>query len=203
MRRLFLIWVLSWPLAAWAGLDEGVAAYGRGDGKAALAHLRPLGKQGDAEAQYYLGRLYFYRIEGIRRDYRTAASWFRRAAQQGHAAAQYKLGGMCFTGRGVAQSDRQAAEWWLAAAQRGHAESQNNLGALYANGRGVKRNPVLAYALQTLALANGNESAAENLRSKEAVLSAAEIEAAKGLAHEMAQPGAMAAVLRRYLNAGR
>lgn len=162
--------------------------------------MLPLGRQGDAEAQYYLGRLYFYRIEGIRRDYRTASRWFRRAAQQGNAAAEYKLGGMYFTGRGVAQSDREAAEWWLAAAQQGHAESQNNLGALYANGRGVKRNPVLAYALQTLALANGNESAAENLRSKEALLSAAEIAAARALADELAQPGTFATALQRYLD---
>lgn len=198
MRGFILFLALAWPLGAGAGLAEGVAAYERGDGKVAVAQLRPLARQGDAEAQYYLGRLYFYRVKGMRQDYRAAARWFRRAAEQGHAAARYKLGGMYFTGRGVAQNDRQAAEWWRQAAQQGHAESQNNLGVLFANGRGVPRNPTLAYALQALALANGNELAAENLRSKEAAMSTAELEAAKTLAQEMGQPGMLGAVLQRY-----
>lgn len=190
--------LLGSPLA-YAGFDEGLAAYHRGDGKAALVQLRPLAKRGEAAAQYYLGRLYYYEELGVRRNYHTSAQWFRRAAEQGHAAAQYKLGGMYFAGRGVAQDDRLAIRWWRLAAEQGHGEAQNNLGALFANGRGVPRNAVVAYALQTLALANGNELAAENLRAKEAVMEEADLVAAKQLAREMAAPAALPAILDRFM----
>lgn len=189
------------PPAARAGLEEGLAAYRRGDGRAARAELQPPARQGNAEAQYYLGRLHYYPELGLRRDYRAAARWFRLAAGQGHAAAQYKLGGMHFAGRGVRHDDRQAAAWWRRAAEQGHAEAQNNLGALFANGRGVPRDPVLAWALQARAVAGGNELAAENLRAKEAILTPAELDAAKALAGEMEAPGGVATVLDRRLAA--
>jgi uncharacterized protein len=186
------------PLAS-AGLEEGLAAYQRGDGKAALVQLKPLATSGDAEAQYYLGRLYYYEELGLRQNYRSSAQWFHRAADQGHAAAQYKLGGMYFAGRGVPQDDRLAIKWWRRAAEQGHGESQNNLGALFANGRGVPRNAVAAYALQALALANGNELAAENLRAKEAVMTEADLAAAKRLARDMADPAGLPAILDRFM----
>ncbi len=202
-RSVFLasgfVGVLLVSSLASAGLEEGLAAYRRGDGKAALAQLKPLAMRGDAEAQYYLGRLYYYEELGLRRNYRSSARWFRRAADQGHAAAQYKLGGMYFSGRGVPPDDRLAIRWWRHAAEQGHGESQNNLGALFANGRGVPRNMVAAYALQALALANGNELAAENLRAKEAVMTAADLEAAKRLAREMADPTRLPALLDRFM----
>ncbi len=43
---------------AWAGLDEGVAAYHRGDYATALREWRPLAEQGDADAEYNLGLMY-------------------------------------------------------------------------------------------------------------------------------------------------
>lgn len=190
--------LVSSPLVQ-AGFDEGLAAYQRGDGKAALVELKPLAKRGEAEAQYYLGRLYYYEELGVRRNYRVSAQWFRRAAEQGHPAAQYKLGGMYFAGRGVPQDDRLAIRWWRLAAEQGHGESQNNLGALFANGRGVPRNVVVAYALQALALTNGNELAAENLRAKEAVMPATDLAAARQLAREMAAPQALSAILDRFM----
>jgi hypothetical protein len=187
--------LLGAPLSATAGFDAGLAAYQRNEGRTALRHLLPLAQRGNAEAQYYVGRLYFYPELGARQDYRASAAWFTRAAAQGHAAAQYKLGGMYFAGRGVAQDDRLAVAWWRRAAEQGHGEAQNNLGALFANGRGVPRNTVAAYALQSLALANGNELAAENLRAKEAIMTPAELAAARQLAQDMAVAGALPGIL--------
>ena len=43
---------------AWAGFDEGVAAYQRGDYATALREWRPLANQGNAAAQSNLGRMY-------------------------------------------------------------------------------------------------------------------------------------------------
>ncbi len=43
---------------AWAGFDEGMAAYQRGDYATAIREWRPLAEQGHAEAQYNLGLMY-------------------------------------------------------------------------------------------------------------------------------------------------
>ncbi len=40
---------------AWAGWDEGLAAYQRGDYATAIREWRPFAEQGDDEAQYNLG----------------------------------------------------------------------------------------------------------------------------------------------------
>lgn len=68
------------------GSGEGVAvdgsdAYQRGDFAAALRQYRPLAEQGDATAQYVLGRMYA-RGQGVPKDYALAYMWFNLAAAQ-------------------------------------------------------------------------------------------------------------------------
>ncbi len=60
MKRFLLALVLSCALSApaWAGFDEGLAAYSRGDYKTALREWRPLAEQGYASAQAILGVMY-------------------------------------------------------------------------------------------------------------------------------------------------
>jgi hypothetical protein len=184
---------------ALAGVEEGIAAYRQGALKVALKELKPAAETGDAEAQYYLGRVFYYGGTGFPSDYGRAAAWVLKAAGQGHAAAQYKIGGSYFSGRGVLKDPVAAVAWWRRAADQGHAEAQNNLGALYANGVGVPRDLVAAYALQEAARAGGNELAADNLKAKEALMSAAQLQAARALAGRMSQPGGFAAALERHL----
>lgn len=138
----------------------------QGEGAAAVRNLLPEGQHGNAEAAYWLGRLYFYDEAGVRRDYAVAATWFTQAARAGHAGAQYKLAGMYFTGRGVDQNPSLALQWWIAAARQGHAESLNNLGALLATGQGVVQDADLGMAMQILAAEKGSEAALENLQNK-------------------------------------
>ncbi len=64
---------ISGPTApAWAGFDEGVAAYNRGDYATALREWRPLAKQGNAKAQHNLGVIYD-KGRGITQDDAEAA----------------------------------------------------------------------------------------------------------------------------------
>lgn len=86
--------------SAQAGLAEGVAAIGKGDFKAALLELQPLAEQGNADAQFNLGLMYFNGT-GVQQDDQAALKWFRLAADQGDAFAQFALGNMYFMGRGV------------------------------------------------------------------------------------------------------
>lgn len=83
-----------------AGLAEGVDAIGRGDFKTALVELQPLAEQGNADAQFNLGLMYFNGT-GVPQDDQAALKWFSRAADQGDAFAQFALGNMYFMGRGV------------------------------------------------------------------------------------------------------
>lgn len=139
-----------------------------GEGRAALRLLLPLARQGDADAAYWLGRLYFYDVAGIPRSWPEARRWFGKAARAGHADAQYKLGGMYFAGRGAPPNPRKAAYWWLQAALQRQPEALNNLGALLATGTGVAPDPELALALQIVAARSGSEAAEENVRNKSA-----------------------------------
>jgi TPR repeat protein/predicted secreted protein len=94
-----------------------------------IERLRPLAIQGDQEAQYELGALY-YSGDSVKQDYSQAALWYRRAAQQGDADAQYSLGNMFLMGEGVTQDDNQARHWYTLAAEQGHSSSKNNLESL-------------------------------------------------------------------------
>ena len=94
-----------------AGLDEGVAAYIRGDYATAIREWRPLAKQGNAKAQFNLGRMYRFGW-GVPQDNAKAAEWYRKAAEQGYAKAQFKLGFMYDDGLGVPQDYVQAHMWF-------------------------------------------------------------------------------------------
>jgi TPR repeat protein/predicted secreted protein len=94
-----------------------------------IERLRPLAIQGNQEAQYDLGVLY-YSGNGVKQDYSQAALWYRRAAQQGNADAQYSLGNMFLMGEGLTQDDNQAKHWYTLAAEQGHSSSKNNLESL-------------------------------------------------------------------------
>ena len=98
--------------AALAGdLGDAEAAYGRGDYATAYRLFRSLAEQSDAEAQFYLGLMY-YHGEGVAQDYKEAMKWYGKAAEQGDAEAQYILGAMYYLGEGVAQ-DYVKAHMWL------------------------------------------------------------------------------------------
>jgi len=123
---------------AWAGLDEGVAAWERSDYAAALRELRPLAEQGNAVAQFGLGLMYAHGL-GVPQDHREAVKWYRLAAQQGNAVAQFGLGVMYAGGLGVPKDDREAVKWVHRAAEQGEASAQLYLGTMYANGQGVPK----------------------------------------------------------------
>ena len=109
--------ILGLTAPGWAGLDEGAAAYIRGDYATAIREWRPLAKQGVADAQYNLGVMYGEGL-GVPQDYAKAVGWWRKAADQGHATAQYNLGVAYHNGEGVPQDYAQAHMWYNLAASR-------------------------------------------------------------------------------------
>ena len=86
-------WAVSLPLTAmvvaallsdpaWAGFEEGVAAYSRGDHARAVRAFLPLAQAGHAPAQRRLGGMDENGL-GVPQDYTEAVKWSRRAAEQG------------------------------------------------------------------------------------------------------------------------
>ena len=83
MRRLIVVIVamvlcMSAPWG-WAGFDEGVNAYSRGDYATALREWLPLAQQGNTRAQFNLGLMYD-EGRGMPQDYGQAYLWFNLAA---------------------------------------------------------------------------------------------------------------------------
>ena len=126
MRVLMLIVMLLVSGAAVptvAGpLEDGIAAYDKGDYATALRLLRPLAEQGNASAQNNLGFMYGAGW-GVPQDYATAVSWYRKAAEQGYGLGQHNLGAMYFNGQGVLQDYVQAHMWFNLSAVQGDANA--------------------------------------------------------------------------------
>ena len=84
---LAVVLLVSLATPAWAGFDEGWAAYQRGDYVTALRELKPLAEQGHAEAQNNLGVKYS-EGQGVPQDYVQAHLWYNLAAAQGNDNAR-------------------------------------------------------------------------------------------------------------------
>jgi len=139
MRQLLCVIGLAFGLCAGAfagDLEDGVDVYMRGDYATALAKFKGLAAQGHANAQYFLGRMY-YEGKGVAQDYKQALDWYAKAAEQGDASAQSNLGIMYDNGQGVVQDYVQAVYWYAKAAAQGYAYAQFSLGVMYYEGKGV------------------------------------------------------------------
>lgn len=125
--------------------------------------LETRARQGEAQAQYLLGKRCFGEAVS-RRDYTRAALMIGKAAEQGYARAQTALGLLYENGLGVGQDDSKAATWLRRAADQGFPVAQNELGVMYAKGRGFARDLDQAVRWCQLAAAQGSEVARRNLQ---------------------------------------
>ena len=77
--------------------------------------IKRAARQGDARAQYELGKRY-----SERKSYARALSWLRKAAEQGHPGAQNRLGVMYERGEGVRIDLVEAYKWYTLAGTTGN-----------------------------------------------------------------------------------
>jgi TPR repeat protein len=134
-------WKPSAPSTAPDALEDGIAAYNRKDGAAALPLLQPLAERGDADAQLHVGRIHKLGM-GVPKDEAEALKWFEKAAGQNLADAQTELG-MHYQ-YGIGNDAAKAADWFLKAAIQGQDHAQFKLSSAYADGRGVEKDPMAA-----------------------------------------------------------
>ena len=150
--------------------------------KEAFGYYKLAAEQGNAQAQFCIGR--YYDIgRGVRRDYNEAVKWYRKAAEQDYVYAFYELevieclrkpaeqGDVCaqfntgiyYFEDGVQQDYIEAVKWFMKAAEQGHISAQCNLGYCYAYGLGVEQDYTKAIKWYLEATEQGCAEAQNNL----------------------------------------
>ena len=123
-----------------------------------MSKLQPKAQEGDAVAQFNLGKAY-EDGNGVSKNDELAVKWYRKAADQGNAVAQSRLGIMYRIGQGVNRDKEESVRWYHKAAKQGNSQAMFNLGVSYYNGDGVPSDPNIAYAWFLLAQEAGNPAA--------------------------------------------
>jgi hypothetical protein len=92
-------------------LEDGVAAYERGEYETAYRLFSPLAEQGHVAAQFNLGVLFENGL-GVAQDYAEAARWYMKAAEQGDEQAQYNVAVLYEKGIGLSLDLEKARYWY-------------------------------------------------------------------------------------------
>lgn len=92
------------------------------DDEEAVKWFRKAALQGEAHAQYWLGRSYISAL-GINYDIAEAVKWLQKAADQNDADAQLMMGELYRIGGGVPQDYAEMEKWYSKAAEQGHGKA--------------------------------------------------------------------------------
>ena len=139
-----------------------------------------------------------------KRDYAAAKKEWRLLTDRATINLQYRLGEAFMEGEielFIPRNYKQAIKWYRLAAAQGHVRAPVKLGEMYEEGMGVEQNPIVAYALYSLATASGpihNNASNGRDRTKKR-MSVTEINAGDTLMLEMSQPGNLLKALDVYL----
>ncbi|MSP67799.1 MAG: sel1 repeat family protein [Alphaproteobacteria bacterium] len=159
MTRLALMMVLLLAFPAAADLQKGRTAFEADDFEAAEAAFKSDADGGNAEGEYWMGR-----VRDARSDPAGGYQWFLKAANRGHAEAQRSVGVLLEEARGVARNEVKAAEWYRKSAEQGNDKAQRNLANFHRDGRGgLKQDPAEAFRWYEAAAKQGNAKAGRSL----------------------------------------
>ena len=111
-----LFFASSFWHAAQAGIEDGMAAYARGDYPTAFAQLKEPATNGDKQAQALLGYMYDAGLGTAEND-SEAVKWYEKAALQGDPISQLNVGIMYADGLGAAKNMVRALAWFTLASQ--------------------------------------------------------------------------------------
>ena len=137
-----------------------------GSGRLAAKWYTKAAVQGNADAQFYLAKLYESGT-GLPQDKTEASIWWRRAAEQGHVLAQISIAQWCIDPLGTQEDYEEGAEWYRKAAVQGSAKAQFQLAELYQRGKGVAKNNSMAHMWYNIANATGESSDLRRVSAKE------------------------------------
>ncbi len=166
-------------LSAAGDLESAKRAYQDKDYAKAFKEVMPLADQGNADAQFILGKMY-WEGQGVLKDSDQAIKWFKLSAAQGNADAQFYLGSFyLLPHRDIAEG----AKWLRISAEQGNQDAQWLLGKAYLQGdKELPRDPVLAEMWLRLAAKDNLEFYENALRTAEREMTPQQIAKGKALA---------------------
>ena len=155
---VFLLYVSS-SEAAWADqLDDGSAAYDKGNYTTALEVWKPLAAHGNNVAQFLVGWLY-ESGKGVGRNDAEALRWYSMSAEKGNHDAEAKVGEYYESGYAGQTSYSDALKWFQKSADQGNAVAEFHLGAMYQDGKGVTKDNAEAFKWFEKSADQGNSTA--------------------------------------------
>lgn len=170
--------LLASPLAA--DVKKGVDAWSTGDYSTAVAEWRGPAANGDADALFNLAQA--YRLgRGVEADITRARELYAEAANKGHVKAADNYGLLLF------QQGEQSTAMPLIrdASDRGDPRAQYVLGLAHFNADYAQKDWVRAYALLTLANAQGLPQASTALTQMDQYVPLAQRQQAQSLARQL------------------
>lgn len=179
-RLIFITILFLSSTSAQASLQEGIDAFHNGNHSVALEKFTPLANNGNAVAQFYLGKIYMQGL-GAKPDPDKAISWTRKAAKQKNTEAENFLGFLYYYGLGAPQNYAEAMSWYRKAAEAGNVKAQTSLGMMFVNGQGASQDPVQAYKWLKLAELSGDADAGSKLRAVEEKMTEQQIKEGQAL----------------------
>ena len=89
MKNILYTIILSFLFSSgvFADWEIGAKAYNAGDYATALKEFRPLAEQGDADAFFFLGQIYYFGLDVAQND-KEAIAMFSKAIELGNKDAQ-------------------------------------------------------------------------------------------------------------------
>ncbi len=122
-RRLLPILALAASMSIMTGLCQQHSSTPTTPQKPLRERLLERARNGDADAQFELGKNYETGRIGLPKDLSEAQYWYRKAADQGDAYAEASLGILFNFGKGVQRDYAQAYLWYERAVT--HAQGSN------------------------------------------------------------------------------
>jgi len=99
-----MLCIILLPVAVYSDrLTQANKHYKAGEYEEAFMMYQELSTEGNPEAMYNLGVMYFDGV-GVEQDYREGIKYFKKAADEGFVKAQFALGVKYFNGAGVPQN---------------------------------------------------------------------------------------------------
>ncbi|KKO45767.1 hypothetical protein WG68_08610 [Arsukibacterium ikkense] len=160
MKRFYfftLIFISCYALSN-SQFDEGMKEYDSKNYEKAVYYFEKAAKDGDVKAYTKLGSMYFFGLNGIKRDIVKARDLLIKSSNQNDPEGQYYLS-LIYSGffNAAEQNKHEELEWLEKSALNGYADAQCSLAQKHLYGNGIKKDIKKALEWYERSAENGSE----------------------------------------------
>lgn len=193
IKNLIFAFVLLYSFSAFAGFDEGKAAYDQKNWEQAIINLRPAAEEGDERAMIVLGNMYSNGY-GVMQNYTEAMSLYKRAAEKNNTEAMTVIGAMYTSGLGVPVHLNTALQWFRRAALMGDQTGAFFYATILYRGNKSDTDDIKSDFYNSYKWFKISAKAGEDRKTRQSALILAELLTHKGLSQEDAAKAEQEAV---------